>query len=368
MDHPYLQRIARVLVQYSLEIKAGDSLGIETTFPAMPLVREVVREAVHAGAHPEVLLQVADVQEILLREGADEQLLYESILQHAMYKGFETLLCIRADDQVQSPGDVDPTRFALLQQARGKLTQAMMKRVVENSLRWTLTMFPRRISAQNAGMSLSEFEDFISHACFLDEENPVAHWQELSQQQARLIDQLKGKQTIHIQGRETDLTLSVEGRDWLSDDGHGNFPGGEFFTSPVETSVNGSIRFSFPTCFNGYTVEDVYLRFKDGVVVEATAAKGQNYLNKMLCLDEGACRLGEFAFGNNPNIDRCTKNVLFDEKMGGTVHLALGAGFPRAGGVNRSALHWDMVCDLRSGGEVRVDGELFARDGKFTAE
>jgi len=144
-----------------------------------------------------------------------------------------------------------------------------------------------------------------------------------------------------------------------------NFPDGEFFTSPVEDSANGVIRYSFPASFGGRSVEDVRLRFENGVVVEATATQGQDYLEKMLSTDEGARRLGEFAFGNNRNVDRCTKNILFDEKMGGTVHLALGRGFPDVGGVNESSIHWDMVCDLRQGSEIRVDDELFAKDGEF---
>src|SRR5713226_449860 len=161
------------------------------------------------------------------------------------------------------------------------------------------------------------------------------------------------------------VSFSIDGRIFINDDGHYNFPGGEFFTGPVEDSANGYIRYSFPASFGGRSVEDVRLRFESGVVVEATAAQGQDYLDKMLAMDEGARRLGEFAFGNNRNVDRCTKNTLFDEKMGGTVHLALGASIPETRGVNQSALHWDMVCDLRSGSEVRVDGQLFCKDGEF---
>jgi aminopeptidase len=226
-------------------------------------------------------------------------------------------------------------------------------------------MFPTNAYAQDADMSLSDFEDFAYRACFLDDEDPVARWQELSRQQERLVQWLKGKRSVHLLGQDTDLTLSIAGRTFINADGRRNFPDGEFFTSPVEDSANGVIRFSFPASYGGRSVEDVRLRFENGVVVEATAAQGQDYLDKMLGIDEGARRLGEFAFGNNRNVDRCTKNILFDEKMGGTVHLALGAGFPDTGGVNQSALHWDMVCDLRNGGEVYVDNELFTKDGAF---
>lgn len=365
MADVYLQRMAHVLVQYSLKIKKGDRLGIETTHLATPLVSEVVREAVRVGAHPEVCMHVPCVQEILLKEGSDAQITRVPMLRHIILEECETFLRIIADENPKSLSGVDARRLALAQQASGVLTQTLIRRMAEGALRWTLTLFPTQASAQNADMSLSDLEDFVYHACFLDEEDPVRCWQEISQQQERLIDWLKGKHTIHLRGQDTDLTLSVEGRTWLNDDGRGNFPGGEFFTGPVETSANGSIRFSFPATYNGRTIEDVRLRFEDGVVVEASAAQGQDYLDKMLSLDEGARRLGEFAFGNNRNIDRCTKNILFDEKLGGTVHLALGASFPQSGGVNRSALHWDMVCDLRSGSEIRVDADVFCKDGNF---
>ena len=214
-------------------------------------------------------------------------------------------------------------------------------------------------------MSLADFENFVYRAYFLDDEDPVALWQALSKQQERMVQWLKGKHTIHVRGQDTDLTLSIAGRTFINDSGHKNFPGGEFFTSPVEDSANGYIRYSFPASFGGRSVEDVRLRFENGVVVEATAAQGQDYLDKMLGMDEGARRLGEFAFGNNRNVDRCTKNILFDEKMGGTIHMALGASYPETGGLNQSALHWDMVCDLRKGGEVWVDDTLFSKDGKI---
>jgi len=240
-----------------------------------------------------------------------------------------------------------------------------MKRSAENSLRWCGTLFPTNAYAQDAEMSLSDFEEFVYQACFLNDEDPVARWLELSRQQQRLIDWLKAKRTVHIVGQDTDLTLSVADRVFINSDGKRNFPSGEFFTGPVENSANGSIRFSFPASYNGRSVEDVRLRFENGVVVQATAAHGQDYLEKMLDMDEGARRLGEFAFGTNSNVDRFTKNILFDEKIGGTIHLALGASYPETGGVNQSSLHWDMVCDLRTGGEVRIDGEPFCRDGKF---
>jgi aminopeptidase len=360
-----LQHMAQVLVHYSLSVKKGDRLGIMTGPNAAPLVREVVREAVSVGAYPETFVELPGVREIVLKEGSDEQLSYIPAAQRMVFEEYETMLSLLAQENTKALSDVDPTRMALVQQARRDLMHTYMHRSASGSLRWSIAMFPTNAYAQDAEMSLSDFEDFIYRACFLDDENPVARWQELSRQQEHYVQWLKGKHTIHLLGQDTDLTFSIDGRTFINDDGHYNFPGGEFFTGPIEDSANGYIRYSFPASFAGRSVEDVRLRFENGVVVEAGAAHGQDYLDKMLGLDEGARRLGEFAFGNNHYVDRCTKNTLFDEKMGGTVHLALGASIPETGGVNQSALHWDMVCDLRSGSEIRVDGELFSKNGEF---
>lgn len=360
-----LQRMARVLVQYSLDIKKGDRLAILSGPEAAPLIREVVREAVHAGAYPETFVRIPGIREIMLKEGLDEQIQYIPAAQRMIIEEYESMLQLMSDENTKAMSGVDPARMALEQQAFADLAQTYMKRSAEGTFKWSIAMFPTNAYAQDADMSLSDFEEFVYRACFLNDEDPVARWQELSRQQARLVEWLKGKRTIHIEGKDTDLTFSIEGRSFLNDDGKKNFPGGEFFTSPVETSASGTIRYSFPASFGGRSVEDVRLRFENGVVIEASAAQGQDYLDKMLSMDEGARRLGEFAFGNNRNVDRCTKNILFDEKMGGTVHLALGAGFPETGGGNISALHWDMVCDLRQGSEIRVDGELFSKDGSF---
>ncbi|MHB8598939.1 MAG: aminopeptidase [Ktedonobacteraceae bacterium] len=360
-----IQSMAQVLVQYSLGIKKGDRFAIQTGPNAAPLVREVVREAIRAGAYPETFVGLPGVREILLKEGSDEQLSHIAPSFRIMMEEYEAMLSIIADENTKSLSGVDPARMAIVQQARGPLMDTYMKRSAEGSMNWSIAMFPTDALAQDADMSLSDFEEFIYRACFLNDENPVARWQELGRQQEKYVQYLKGKKTVHLVGQDTDLTLSIEGRTFINDDGHKNFPGGEFFTGPVGNSANGTIRYSFPASFGGRSVQDVRLRFADGVVVEAHAANGQDYLDAMLGLDEGARRLGEFAFGNNRNVDRCTKNVLFDEKMGGTVHLALGHSIPETGGVNESVLHWDMVCDLRTGSEIRVDGELFSKNGEF---
>lgn len=360
-----LRRMAHVLMHFSLDLRKGDRLAIQASPLAAPLIREVVREALRIGAHPELFIYLPGIHEIKLQEASDEQLAYVPAVRRIIYEEYETLLSIMSDENTKELNGVDPARLALEQQSAPDLFETFLRRSAEGSLRWCGTLFPTNAYAQDADMSLSDFEEFVYQACFLNDEDPIARWRELSEQQALLVEKLKGKREIHVVGPDTDLTLSVANRVFINSDGKHNFPSGEFFTGPVEDSANGYIRFNFPASYNGRSVEDVRLRFENGTVVEATAAQGQDYLDQMLGMDEGARRLGEFAFGNNLNVQRCTRNILFDEKIGGTIHLALGRSYPETGGVNQSSLHWDMVCDLRSGGEVRVDGEIFSKDGKF---
>ena len=214
-------------------------------------------------------------------------------------------------------------------------------------------------------MSLHEFEEFVFDVCFLNDPDPIARWQELSQQQQRLVDWLAGKEEVHILGEGTDLTLSIKGRRFINSDGKRNFPSGEVFTSPMEKSTKGFVQFDIPATYDGRSIEGVHLEFHEGRVVEASAHQGQDFLLRMLDLDQGSRYLGEFAFGNNFRVTRGTKNILFDEKMGGTIHMALGASYPETGGVNHSALHWDMICDLRLKGEVWIDETLFLKEGKI---
>jgi aminopeptidase len=214
-------------------------------------------------------------------------------------------------------------------------------------------------------MSLTAYEDFLYRSCLCEEEDPVASWRERSSELMRLADWIEGREEVHVKGPGTDLHLSIAGRHFIAADGKRNMPDGEFFTGPVEDSAQGTIAFHFPTTFSGREVSGVSLRFKDGVVLDASAERGEELLHQMLDADPGARRLGELGIGTNYQITRGTRSILFDEKIGGTVHLALGRSYPETGGKNESSLHWDQICDLRKGGTVTVDGELLQRDGVF---
>ncbi len=365
MSDPRLRRWAETLVRYSVGIQPGDRFMINSMPQAAPLVAEVYREALRVGAHPFVSITLPNLPEILLREANEAQLSFVSPLEELVIHQFQATLNILAAENTRALANADPAKQALQAKARHGLTETFMRRQATGDLKWSITLYPTNAYAQDAGMSLEDFTEFVYAACFLNDEDPVGRWKALGAEQQHLVDWLRGKDQIRVVAQDTDLRLSVKDRIFINADGTKNFPDGEFFTGPVEDSVNGYIRFTLPAMFQGRPVEGVRLRFEGGKVVEATADVGQDLLEQMLNIDEGARRLGEFAFGNNFGISRGIKNILFDEKIGGSVHMALGAGYPDTGSKNQSALHWDMICDLREGGEVWVDGQLFSKNGKF---
>ena len=231
--------------------------------------------------------------------------------------------------------------------------------------RWVIFAYPTEAYAQEAEMSLQEFEDFAYKACLPDLVDPVGYWRNFEKQQARAVEWLNGKKRVHILGPDTDLHLSVEGRRFMNSCCRNNVPDGEIYTGPVEDSANGHVSFSYPVIYNGHEISGVRLWFENGRVIRAEASKNESYLLSALETDPGARYLGEFAIGTNDNINRFTGQILFDEKIGGSFHLALGNSYPQTGGVNKSAIHWDMICDLRQGGSITVDDELFYSNGKF---
>jgi aminopeptidase len=365
MADPRLEKWAKALVGYSVDVRPGQVVAVTGHLAAEELLRAVAREVVAKGAHPVVLPILEGVASDVLLHGSDEQLQYISPVDRFMREQADVVINIRAETNTRRMSAVDPARQSLFTSARNELMATYMSRAATGELDWTLTLFPTDAYAQDADMETDAYADFVLSACKLDRDDPVAAWRELHDEQQRLIDWLDGKSEIRLTGPETDLTLSVAGRGWINSDGKRNFPSGEIFTSPVEDSVNGHVHFSFPVVTAGRLIEDIRLRFENGKVVEATAAKNEEYLIQTLDTDPGARYLGEFAFGTNFDIQRFTRNILFDEKIGGTVHMAVGRGYPETGSTNESAIHWDMICDLRQGGQVTVDGELFQKDGSF---
>jgi aminopeptidase len=365
LDSQRLARLAQILVRYSLDVQPGQLVAVMADIEAVPLVRLVYREILRAGAFPELQFEMEDAREMLMKEASDDQLDFVSPVRQLITERFDRLLYIDAEANTRRLAHVDPRRIARQRKAYDALDTLWSERAAEGSMRWCYTQFPTQAYAQNANMSLAEYWEFLCRACMLNEPDPVACWQAMAERQKRLIAWLKGRKQVRIIGRDTDLTLSIEGRPFLPCDGHINFPDGEIYSGPLEDSAQGYIRYALPGNYDGHDVDDIRLRFEHGRVVEAHAATSEDFLLNMLNMDEGARRIGEFSFGLNYGIVEATRNTLYDEKIGGTIHIALGRSYPESGGLNLSALHWDMVCDLRQQGEVRVDGELFLKNGEY---
>jgi aminopeptidase len=368
MGDPRVTKLARVMMRYSLPLKEGDLFRIIASEAAAPLIREIYREALLLGVHPLLRIAIEGTEELLYKHGSEAQIRYVSNLAWQEIEEIDASLYILASENTKSLSAADPQKIAMRRQATRELNERFFARVHAGAANWSITLFPTQAAAQDAEMSLTDYEDFVYNAGKLDREDPVAAWQAVRAEQQRIADFLGAKQVIRLVGPDTDLTYHTAGRSWINAAGDRNFPDGEVFTSPDETSTQGHIRFSFPAVYSGREVEDVRLVFEDGKVTQATAAKGEDLLRSLLAMDEGALRLGEAAFGTNYDIQRFSRNILFDEKIGGTIHLALGSSFEEVGGQNRSALHWDMICDMRQGGAAYADGELFYKDGKFLIE
>jgi aminopeptidase len=354
-----------VLVDYSTRVKPGDLVLLSGPPQGAPLVRSLYRKVLAAGGHPHLRVRLDGETEALLKTGGEEQLEWVNPATVEDVERADVRIAVEADANTRSLSGVDPARQALYSRARETVRDRYLERAAAGELRWVITAYPNDAHAQDAGMSRAEYEEFVYRAAFLDRADPVGEWSRFAERLEATAARLGQVGELRLVAEGTDLRLGVGGRRWVASHGHENFPDGEVFTGPVEDSVEGTIRFSFPAVFQGREVHDVRLRFEHGSVVEASAARGGDFLERMLELDDGARRVGEFAFGLNDAVDVFTRNILFDEKLGGTVHLALGSSYPETGGVNRSALHWDLICDLRDGGEVYADGELVYRDGRF---
>jgi aminopeptidase len=370
MRDPRLEKLADVLVNYSVGVKKDQLVRISGSPTALPLVSELYRKVLAAGGHPMVRLNPDELQEIFLKEASDDQLRFCSPVSIYEYERIDCSIGIWADENTKALSNVDPKRIGASQAARKPLLDIFMKRSAEGKLKWVGTQYPTQASAQDAEMSLAEYEDFVFRAGLLHLPDPVAAWKKISERQQRLADYLNNNRREYrvVASNGTDIRLSLEGSRWINCDGHENFPDGEVFAGPKVDSAEGVICFSFPAVHHGRECDGVRLVFKDGKVVDASAKKGEDFLISMLDMDPGARFLGECAIGTNYSITRYTKNTLFDEKIGGTVHFAVGAGYPESGNSNQSGLHWDMVVDLRQGGFIEVDGVKINTDGRFHQE
>jgi aminopeptidase len=359
MTDAIIARWATLLVDYCLRVAPGETIVIGSELEGRPLVEACFREVVLRGAHPIVRVELPGLAEFLVGHGSDAQLGHLSPVSIREAEVADGRIRILAEADTRSMRGVDPNRQAIVDRARFPLRELTTKK------RWVLTQFPTLAYATEANMSTADYEAYVASAMFLDREDPVAAWQALGLRQAGLVEFMTGVSEVRIEAEGTDLTLSVAGRTWINSDGRRNMPSGEIFTGPVENSTRGKLRCSFPVCRDGRQLVGIALEFRDGQVIAASADEGEAYLLSMLDLDPGARRLGELGIGLNGGIDRFTGSILYDEKIGGTVHLALGNSYPETGGTNKSALHWDLIVDLRQGGRVTADGRVVMEDGRW---
>ena len=369
-----LDKWADVLVNYSLSVKPGDQVLLylyKADMMVFPLMEACYEKLIQAKAHVDCLVEPNSWQEIYFKHANDQQFGHFSPLLMHVADHFDALLAIGGSMNTKLLSNVDPLKQAKVSQAFHPFMNTVMTRLANNQMKWTYSYFPTPASAQDSSMGNIEYEDFVFEACFLNKNDTLSSWKSLEKEQQNLIDFLKDKKELRFKhDNGTDVTVNINGMSWVNCCGHINFPDGEIYTGPnlnsIDGGVNGVVRFSLPAVRQNVEVDGIELQFEKGAVVNAKASKNEDFLRAMITLDEGSKFVGEVGIGTNYSIAKYTKNILFDEKIGGTFHLALGQGYPQTGNVNKSGLHWDLVCDLRDGnGQIFADGQLILENGQF---
>ena len=329
---------------------------------ASPLLQQLYKRVLLRGGHPVMQLTIDGLDELFFAHGSEEQLTFVSPFTKFFMSEIDGIVRIFAETNLKSLSGVPPEKIKKRQASQREIVDLYSKHLKIGGL--SIIPYPTQAFAQEAEMSLFEYEDFVAKACFLDKPDPVKEWKSLSKRQEKSVQLLNMAESVRFVGEDTDLDLNVKGRTWINCDGHINMPDGEIFTGPVEDSAQGQIRFTYPGIYAGREVVDITLTFRNGRVVKAKAEKGEELLQQLLKADEGANRIGEIAIGTNAGINRFTKNMLFDEKMGHCIHLALGRSIAMSGGKNQSSIHWDILKDMKSG-EIYADKKLIYEKGKF---
>lgn len=367
MKNSIYEKYADVLVNYSVKVKENDLVIIRAeNDKCAPLIKEIYRLVVKNGAHPIVRCGIDGLNEIFIKNANDNQLDYLDPISKLEYETANKYISIGSPSNLKSMANSDPKKLARRSKSRSPLSQTMLTRSEKGELNWVIADFPTEALAQEAKMSLDEYTEFLINSCYLDLDDPVEKWLQISKEQTRIVNKLNGTKSLHILGKNTDITFNVDGRKWISCDGLNNFPDGEIFTSPVENSAEGLIYFDFPAIYRGNSAKGIRLELKEGKVVNASAESGEEFLLSMLDMDEGSRFVGEIAIGTNERVKNVTGNILFDEKIGGSVHMALGASYPETGGKNVSGLHWDIIKNMSDENSlIYADDCLVYKNGKF---
>ena len=368
MNSDFAPKLAKILTEYCRPVHEGDYVLIRAAIVAEPLIEALYEAVLKRGGNPHVVVDLANLDEILIENADESQMAWINPSLVTALEQADVLFAVLANYNTHKFGKIEPERLALYRKGQQPLHEIYIRRSRTDELRWNVTAWPTQADAQEANMGYMAYCDFIYKACGLHHDDPVAYWKSFRDKQDRLAAWLQDKRRVEVQGPGIEMSFGIAGRTWMNSHGVRNFPDGEIYTCPIEDSVNGHVAFNFPSVHRGREVDGVQLSFEKGVVVEASAKKGEDFLLSSLDLDEGARRLGEFAIGTNQGVQRFTRSTLFDEKIGGTIHMALGSTPGGTGGVNTSMIHWDMVHNMRDGGEIFVDGELFYQSGQFMIE
>ncbi len=366
-----VQKFARVLVEHSARIEPGDRVLLEGTTAAEPLLRELFIQIMEKGGHPHLMMSLPGLMPFsqdemyLTYAHTDAQLEFTPTFYKLAYEQFESRIRIHSATNTRGTTNIPPEKLTRHSKALSSITEAQFRRGADGSFKWVTTQYPTEAYAQEANMSFKDYEDFVFNAIHTQEDDPIAFWRSVQQSQQAAVDYMKGKKQVVLRGPNVELTLSVAGRTFMNSFGTYNMPDGEIYTGPVEDSANGWVKFTYPANYGGTSVEGAELTISNGRVEKATARRNQDFLLRTLDSDAGSRYLGEFAIGTNFDIQQFTGQILFDEKIGGSFHMAFGAGYPETGSRNKSAIHWDMICDMRTDSEILVDGELFYKNGQF---
>ncbi|MBE7712207.1 MAG: aminopeptidase [Cyanobacteria bacterium SIG26] len=366
MQNNIWDKYAQVLVDYSTDVQKGDLVMIRAeSIEAKPLVKALYKRVLERGGNPIVRTGIGDLAEIFIKNANDEQLSYIDPITQLEYEVVDKYISLGAPQNTKSMARADLTKVAKRGKATKHLSEKLMKRSAEGTAKWVIADVPTQALAQEAKMSFDEYAEFLFKSCYLDIENPVEKLKELDKKQTEWANYLNNVKELHITGEKTDIKFNVEGRKWISCSGMNNYPDGEVFTSPVENDINGEIYFDYPQNYRGNSAQGVHLWIENGQVVKAEAEQGEEFLNAMLNMDEGSRGIGEIAIGTNDEIQEITGNILFDEKIGGAIHMAVGASYPETGGKNVSGLHWDLIKNMKNGGKIYADGKLIYENGKM---
>ena len=366
-----MKNLASILVNYSVAVKPGDLVGLRyigSMEAAIPMLVEVFREVLRAGGNPQIIVSPRHTEEIgvaYFKEASDEQLSFVSPSTDLLVREIDCDIYFTCEENTRWLTQLDPERQSIRRRALSYLNEIYLDRQSRGKLRWVMSSAPSSGQAQDSEMSLEEYEDFLYATTYADAKDPIKKWNQIRKDQQGIVEWLAGKDLVEINGEGIELEMSIAGRSFINCAGKTNMPDGEIFTGPVEESVNGIVKFSYPCIWAGVEVNGVELTFEGGKVVKAKAEKNEAFLLETLNTDEGSKYLGELGIGTNERIDKLTGNMLFDEKIGGTIHLALGSGYPQSGSKNKSAIHWDLLTDMRNGGKILVDDELFYESGEF---